>query len=174
MRSVKSRVWFRVLVSLLLLGTVSAVSAEDKVGVVFLHGKGMPAQYKRLLGFLEGKGFLVSAPEMPWSKSREYDKPYNEGLNEIDAAVATLRAQGAKYVLIGGHSMGGNAALTMGPNGRSMDCSCSRRHISPRAICFGTPLLQVSRVQRRRQHPEKEQSARRSMIWSLAGVGPIP
>ena len=102
MRSVKSRVWFRVLVSLLLLGTVSAVSAEDKVGVVFLHGKGMPAQYKRLLGFLEGKGFLVSAPEMPWSKSREYDKPYNEGLNEIDAAVATLRAQGAKYVLVEG------------------------------------------------------------------------
>lgn len=114
MRSVKSRVWFRVLVSLLLLGTVSTVSAEDKVGVVFLHGKGMPAQYKRLLGFLEGKGFLVSAPEMPWSKSREYDKPYNEGLNEIDAAVATLRAQGAKYVLIGGHSMGGNAALYYG------------------------------------------------------------
>jgi len=114
MHSVKSRVWFRVLVSLLLLGAVSAVSAEDKVGVVFLHGKGMPAQYKSLLGFLEGKGFLVSAPEMPWSKSREYDKPYNEGLNEIDAAVAVLRAQGAKRVLIGGHSMGGNAALYYG------------------------------------------------------------
>lgn len=111
---VKSRVWFRFVASLLLLGAASAVSAEDKVGVVFLHGKGMPAQYKNFLGFLEGKGFLVSAPEMPWSKSREYDKPYNEGLNEIDAAVATLRAQGAKYVLIGGHSMGGNAALYYG------------------------------------------------------------
>lgn len=112
---VKSRVRFLAVASFLLLGAVSAVSAEDKVGVVFLHGKlAMPHVYKNYLGFLESKGFSVSAPEMPWSKSRVFDKPYNEALNEIDAAVAALRAQGAKYVLVGGHSMGGNAALYYG------------------------------------------------------------
>lgn len=114
MRLVKPQVWFRILVSLMLLGVAGAASAEDKVGVVFLHGKGMPAMYKKIQGFLEGKGFLVSTPEMPWSKSRQYDKPYIEALNEIDAAVAALRAQGAKHVLVGGHSMGGNAALYYG------------------------------------------------------------
>lgn len=114
MRFVKHQVWFRILVSLTLLVTAGAAIAEDKVGVVFMHGKGMPAMYKKIQGFLEGKGFLVSTPEMPWSKSRQYDKPYVEALNEIDAAVAALRAQGAKYVLVGGHSTGGNAALYYG------------------------------------------------------------
>lgn len=112
---VKSHVWFRIAASFLLLAAVGAVSAEDKIGVVFLHGKlSMYPSYRNYLGFMEKKGFLVSAPEMPWSKSREFDKPYSEALNEIDVAVDSLRAQGAKYVLVGGHSMGGNAALYYG------------------------------------------------------------
>lgn len=114
MRFVTPTVWFRIMVSLMLLVTAGAAISEDKVGVVFMHGKGMPAKYKNIQGFLEGRGFLVSTPEMPWSKSRQYDKPYIEALNEIDASVAALRAQGAKYVLVGGHSMGGNAALYYG------------------------------------------------------------
>lgn len=112
---VKTRVWFRIAASLLLLGVVSAVNAQDKIGVVFMHGKlAMPKAYENFTGFLESKGFLVSAPEMPWSKSREFDKPYSEALNEIDAAIATLRSQGANKVIVGGHSMGGNAALYYG------------------------------------------------------------
>lgn len=114
MRFVKPRVWFGVLVSLMLLGAMSFASAEDKIGLVFLHGKGMPGNHKNIKGFLEGKGFLVSTPEMPWSKSRQYDKPYSEGLDEINMAAGALRDQGAKYVLVGGHSMGGNAALYYG------------------------------------------------------------
>lgn len=112
MNFVTARVLLRIVASLLLVGAVSSVHAEDKVGVVFMHGKlGIPTSHKNFLGFLESKGFLVSSPDMPWSKSRVYDKPYNEALDEIDAAVAALRDQGAKRVIVGGHSMGGNAAL---------------------------------------------------------------
>lgn len=110
-----TRVLFRIVASLLLLGTVSSVNAEDKVGLVYMHGKLVnPPVHQDFLRLLESKGFLVSTPEMPWSKSRVYDKPYAEALNEIDAAVTALRNQGAKRVIVGGHSMGGNAALYYG------------------------------------------------------------
>lgn len=115
MHFVTTHVLFRIVASLLLLGAVSSVNAEDKVGVVFMHGKlSMPAGYNNFLESMKNKGFLVSAPEMPWSKSRVFDKPYAEALNEIDAAVSALRDQGAKRVIVGGHSMGGNAALYYG------------------------------------------------------------
>lgn len=112
----KSDILRRIAMSVLVLSVVSAASAEDKIGVVFMHGKLSPAEkaHKDFRKFLERKGFLLNAPEMPWSKNRVYDKPYNEALNEIDDAVADLRARGAKYVLVGGHSMGGNAALYYG------------------------------------------------------------
>lgn len=115
MRYIKFDVWRRIVMSLLVLGAVSAAYAEDKIGVVFMHGKLSPVTaHKSFRDSLESKGFLLSAPEMPWSKNRKFDKPYGEALNEIDAAVADLRAKGAKYVLVGGHSMGGNAALYYG------------------------------------------------------------
>lgn len=116
MRFIKFDIWRRIAMSVLVLSAVSAAYAEDKIGVVFMHGKLAPAEkaHKDFRDFLERKGFLLNAPEMPWSKNRVFDKPYNEALNEIDAAVADLRARGAKYVLVGGHSMGGNAALYYG------------------------------------------------------------
>lgn len=115
MRYIKFDIWRYIAMSVLVLGAVSAAYAEDKIGVVFMHGKLSPTTaHKSFRDSLESKGFLLSAPEMPWSKNRRFDKPYAESLNEIDAAVADLRAKGAKYVLVGGHSMGGNAALYYG------------------------------------------------------------
>lgn len=112
---VTSRFWFYLVLALLSLTIAKAGQAEDKVGLVYMHGKlGMPTGHINFRTFMESKGFLVSTPEMPWSKSRVYDKPYSQALDEIDATVADLRAQGAKYVLVGGHSLGGNAALYYG------------------------------------------------------------
>jgi pimeloyl-ACP methyl ester carboxylesterase len=54
---------------------------------------------------------LVDAPEMCWSQRRIYDRPLTECYADIDASIARLRAQGATAMVLGGMSMGGNAAL---------------------------------------------------------------
>ncbi len=96
---------------------VSAGHAADKVGVVLMHGKGAPFPKNSLgplIGKLEDAGFLVVAPEMPWSRSRNLAKDYEQSMAEIDKAVAELKAKGATKIVVGGHSMGANAALGYG------------------------------------------------------------
>ncbi len=67
-------------------------------GIVLMHGKwGSPDKsIVSLASALEGKGFLASTPEMPWSRRRSYDKSADDALNEIDAEVAKLRDKGAR------------------------------------------------------------------------------
>lgn len=92
--------------------------AADKVGVVLMHGKTGTSKSKspvgRLATTLRRSGFLVIAPDMPWSRSRYLAKDYEGSMKEIDKAVARLRSKGAKKIVVGGHSMGGNAALGYG------------------------------------------------------------
>lgn len=90
-----------------------ACAAGDDLGVVLLHGKaGSPDGYIReLAAALQGKGYLVSAPTMPWAKNRIYDASFEEAMVEIDRQVDALRQKGAKLVVVGGQSMGANAAL---------------------------------------------------------------
>ncbi|MBA4417084.1 MAG: hypothetical protein C0392_04120 [Syntrophus sp. (in: bacteria)] len=45
----------------------------------------------------------VVIPEMPYSKTRFYDKSYEGIMAEIDVAVATLKKHGAKKIFIAGH-----------------------------------------------------------------------
>jgi pimeloyl-ACP methyl ester carboxylesterase len=87
--------------------------AEDKVGVVLMHGKwGSPNKFvDSLAGSLRRADFLVESPEMPWSKSRDYDRSYEEAMTEIDKAFDKLRAKGATVLVVAGHSLGANAAL---------------------------------------------------------------
>ena len=92
-------------------------------GVVLLHGKGAlsvdvkaPGGYGNT-GFevlrkkIEQAGFRAVLPELPWSTSREYDRTYRESLDEIGVAVSALKQQGARRIVLVGHSMGGNAAV---------------------------------------------------------------
>lgn len=92
--------------------------AHDPPGVVLLHGKGGTARPRspagKLAASLRAAGFLVATPDMPWSRSRYLAKDYEESLKEIDAAVAGLKRKGAGTIVVGGHSMGGNAALGYG------------------------------------------------------------
>jgi pimeloyl-ACP methyl ester carboxylesterase len=83
------------------------------LGVVYLHGKGSwpGALNGGILSALEDEGALVAQPEMPWSFHREYGATYDEAMTEIDAAVAGLKAKGAKRIVIIGHSLGANAAI---------------------------------------------------------------
>lgn len=120
----------RVLVALILLlagaglGAPGACAAPGKIGVVLLHGKlgpplgtslgRGPAAGARLIAALRDAGYLVAAPEMCWSRRRGFDLPYADCLAEIDAAIAGLKSQGATAIVVGGLSLGGNAAIAYG------------------------------------------------------------
>lgn len=87
---------------------------SSEVGIVLLHGKGSSPNTAGMQGLaqaLEGKGHLVSVPEMAWSGSRMYDSSFDESMTEIDQAVQALRQKGARKVIVAGQSMGANAAL---------------------------------------------------------------
>jgi pimeloyl-ACP methyl ester carboxylesterase len=94
-------------------------------GVVVMHGKwGYPGDPKMSGGFataLKNAGFIVDQPEMPWSGARLYDRSFDQAMGEIDAAVARLRAAGAKKIVVAGHSLGGAAALHYATLGRPVD-----------------------------------------------------
>jgi pimeloyl-ACP methyl ester carboxylesterase len=90
-----------------------ATAAGNDLGVVLLHGKGgSPSGHVReLASALQGKGYLVSTPAMPWAENRIYDASFAEAMHEIDREVDSLRQRGAKLVVVAGHSLGANAAL---------------------------------------------------------------
>ena len=92
--------------------------AEDKLGVILMHGKMGSASSSSPVGelanYLRGKGMIVLAPDMPWSRDREFDKSYEDAMLEIDGLVNKLKAEGATKVVVGGHSIGANAAIGYG------------------------------------------------------------
>ena len=83
------------------------------LGVVYLHGKGgWPGAFNGgILGALKEEGALVATPEMPWSFHRRYDATFDQALTEIDAAIATLKSDGARRIVLIGISLGANAAI---------------------------------------------------------------
>jgi len=106
----------RLLASLLCLWLgIAPASASERIGVVLLHGKtGTPAAFTTLAGTLDETGYPVETPEMCWSARRIYDRPFDDCLADVDAAVARLEADGFDHIVIGGHSLGGLAALAYG------------------------------------------------------------
>jgi len=89
--------------------------AQDRLGIVLLHGKGgMPQQLSPMAASLSAHGFLTEQPEMCWSRNRIYDRLYAACLSEIDLAVERLKAHGATGIVVLGMSLGGNAALGYG------------------------------------------------------------
>jgi dienelactone hydrolase len=97
-------------------GGAAAGAAAGDIGVVLMHGKwGTPDRHiGDVAGALARSGYRVENVEMPWSRTRLYDKSYDAALVEVDEAVARLRARGARRVVVGGHSLGANAALAYG------------------------------------------------------------
>jgi esterase/lipase len=92
----------------------SVCNAADK-GIVLLHGKdGTPSNVGTLADAIRKIGFIVAAPDMPFSRNREFDKSWEDCLPEIDNAVALLRKQGAQTIFIGGHSLGASMAIYYG------------------------------------------------------------
>jgi len=92
--------------------TICFALDPSSTGVVLLHGKGSePIGLKSLASALTTAGFSVETPELPWSKNRNYDQPYEEADIEIAGAIATLKAKGVRQIVLAGHSLGAAAAL---------------------------------------------------------------
>ena len=87
----------------------------ERFGIVLLHGKtGMPSQFSLLAADLTDLGYLVETPEMCWSARRIFDRSFSGCLEDVDAAVARLKADGAEGIIVAGHSLGGVGALAYG------------------------------------------------------------
>lgn len=94
----------------------SALAQAPAIGVVIMHGKGgTPTKWVApLASGLERKGYLVADLEMPWSGKRHYDADVDAADKQVDAALAALRAKGAKKLFVAGHSQGGVFVLHYG------------------------------------------------------------
>lgn len=119
--------WNKTIAILCVLTVVLSVPAfclaASRIGIVMIHGKaGTPGFMANAVGSaLKKEGFLLEMPEMPWSQDRYIDKTFEEALLEIDQAIERLRKNGAKKIVIAGHSMGADAALAYAANREGID-----------------------------------------------------
>lgn len=92
-----------------------AAAGAKKTGIILLHGKGGDRKWiKPLAEALDGEGFLVATPLMPWSRDRIYDRSYMESLAQIDRTAKAMKKRGAERIFVAGHSLGANVALGYG------------------------------------------------------------
>ncbi len=112
-RGVAALLFVRALSLLWLIATPVHAAGLQGTGVVFLHGKGVWAGAfdGGIPAALEAEGAVATSPNMPWSLWRIYGATYEEAMQEIDGAVAGLKAKGATRIIIIGHSLGANAAI---------------------------------------------------------------
>ncbi len=101
--------------------TSTAADAQQRIGVLMLHGKNPGSNQDPNSGMLkpvfEREGWLVLFPDMPWSRGRYIDGNWDKAMAEVAAHVKTLREQGASKIVIVGHSMGTPAALSHAARG---------------------------------------------------------
>lgn len=99
---------------ILFSGAAPAAAQGEPIGIVVMHGKAGSPSSRYIDPFaraLESRGLLVANLDMPWSGSRNYDVPTSRAEEEIEVAIAGLRAKGATKVFVAGHSLGGAFAL---------------------------------------------------------------
>ncbi len=115
------RVASSIFVVLALVLEVSAADPKD-VGVVLMHGWGLqrnpppgrihPHRWTDPVATaLRREGFRVVQEEMPWGPNRIIDASLEQAFGEIDGLVAKLKAEGARTIVVGGHSMATPMAL---------------------------------------------------------------
>jgi pimeloyl-ACP methyl ester carboxylesterase len=112
-------------------GVTCTPSGRDpaKIGIVLMHGKATFSSGGGNMGYLGGgmtdflaelkdtirrAGYKLVAPAMPWTQYQQYSVDYMAAMDMIAADVAELRSQGAERIVVGGHSLGGNAAIGYG------------------------------------------------------------
>jgi pimeloyl-ACP methyl ester carboxylesterase len=98
------------------LACAGSAQAAGKIGIVLMHGEqGAPGRVIDGLGArLDKAGYLVSRPDMCWSARRSYESDFTACLAVVDDAIVKLRNIGATRIVVGGFSLGGNAAIAYG------------------------------------------------------------
>lgn len=84
--------------------------AQERIGVLMLHGKNpgnnQDPNFGPLKRVFERQGWVVTYPDMPWSRGRYIDGNLDNAMQEMASHVKYLRDQGATKIVIAGHSMG--------------------------------------------------------------------
>jgi pimeloyl-ACP methyl ester carboxylesterase len=105
-----------VLAALLSLTALPSAWAQDRIGVLLLHGKNPGNQndpnLNQLKSRLETVGMVTLLPDMPWSARRYIEGDWDKAMAEIDGHVKNLRGKDATKIVIVGHSMGCPAAMS--------------------------------------------------------------
>jgi pimeloyl-ACP methyl ester carboxylesterase len=98
-----------VLMAALVMG--NAWADNKTCAMILMHGKwGQPINLAVFARHMEAV-CDTQLIEMPWSRRRNYDQPYQVAMAEIAAQVKSLRDKGYSRVLLAGHSFGANAGL---------------------------------------------------------------
>jgi len=147
-----------VCVALATFGFCYSAPAQERIGIVLMHGKdGLPGQLTPLADALTAAGFAVERPDMCWSRHRIYDRSYVDCLRDADDAADKLKAAGATGIVIAGVDLGGNAAIAYG----------ARRDGLKGVVAIG-PALPIEFLSR---SPEIGKSLARAQEMIAAGHG---
>lgn len=99
------------------LALSASALAQDKLGVIILHGKqGTPTGNQGLsviASNLQAAGHKVVQPAAPWGRGawETINVTVEETLTQLDDYAAQLRAQGATRIVVIGHSLGACVGL---------------------------------------------------------------
>jgi pimeloyl-ACP methyl ester carboxylesterase len=105
----------KLLVVTLICFLSTSAHSEEKMGIVFLHGKqAEPNQnfYGVLYKKMADAEMTVLKPEMPWSRNRFIDGGWDKAMSEIEINVKSLQDSGVNNIVLVGHSIGSPAALS--------------------------------------------------------------
>jgi pimeloyl-ACP methyl ester carboxylesterase len=85
------------------------------IGIVLLHGNGgtpYSRMYVDLVKSLKKDGAAVVMPEMPWSGKRQFSKPLEKAMTELDTVVKKVKKKKkVSHIVVMGHSFGASAAI---------------------------------------------------------------
>lgn len=113
--------FFGVLLVAALAVLASPSHAQDKIGVLMLHGKNpgnnQDPNFSKIKPAFEKAGMLVLLPDMPWSRGRYIDGHWDKAMAEMAIHVTSLRSQGATKIVLVGHSLGVPAAMSFAARG---------------------------------------------------------
>ena len=105
--------------------TTPPAAAQERIGVLMLHGKNpgsnQDPNFGPQKGVFERQGWLAVYPDMPWSRSRYLDGGLDKAMAEIAGHVKSLRDQGATIIVFIGHSMGVPTSMAYGVRGGDVD-----------------------------------------------------
>ena len=91
----------------------AAWAAPSDCTIILMHGKwgGSRSPHLDMITAELEQFCTVRRPDMPWSRSKLYNRSYQDTLQGIANSVKDARAAGSKQVFVGGMSFGANAAL---------------------------------------------------------------